>query len=302
MKKIPYHVVLYKPTPKEANIIVDVELESNVDYQMSNYRRLRIGDGEWVDWSWTYAQMSALTFVHVAAALSFYNGSLFWTVRSVMRADQASAYVQYIQTLFASFRCGIDPIELHVKTWSYFFGAAWYEVDVLTVPINRHVKETASNCRRIRPLHGTLGNCLAPPAPTLDTVDLTTWTPENPLDYEIIWHFQIELSNGVFHEMSVGICSARRWIHRVQAYFDAHPNSRYSPDILCQIMPNYHYETLLHRFEELAYKIRASSPEEVVLKLSSFLNFSQQGIYLQQILSHLPIELAFTGNVVWGEY
>jgi hypothetical protein len=299
MKKIPYHISLYKLRFPAPTIVVDIILESNVDYQICNYRRLRMDDGVFIDWSWTNAKMAALPLNYIAKQLLLYPDCQ--AVRAVMRKHQPSAYIQTIQTLFASFRCGVDPIELHLKTWSYFRGTEWFEVDVLTIPMNRQVQEATSNCRRIHPLYGTLDNCLAPPTPTQETIDLTTWTPENPLDYEIIWHFQLELSNGVFHEMSVGICSARRWIHRVQAYFKAHPNSSHSPDILCLIMPDYHYETLLHRFEELAYKIRASSPEEVVLKLSSFLNFSQRAVYLQQILSHPPIELVFTGNVVWEE-
>jgi hypothetical protein len=281
-----------------------------------NSVRIRLSDNQIVDWVWcpSYIVIECLEkrIEHIrhyeSMPYSSYNSILSrWNnvIKAGFPLNDKVIYSDLMRRLFYSFRCGIDDIEMLVKLQRYLWGPDWTDWNVDRLPI-RNGKKSLYRCK-IEPLYGFCANFLSAfNEEGKERVDLTQWLPENLFDYEVIWVLLVTLSNGEKGYMQFPVCSANRWLERVNQYFKDHPQEIVSPEINCGIThavqgSGYDYKAIQNRLNEWIADIVGSSTTEVWIKLSSLFNDRDRKRYLKRILSGREVEMVFTGQVDWVE-
>jgi hypothetical protein len=302
MKAINFDLLVSKKI--DGVISIEPIIEKSIPGKTYNVVDLQLGDGSKKFWAWVPATIPVSTLQSARDWVNHNNNSTpFWTTHKIIREANPAVYVGLMKTYFQSFRCGIDYNEMLWKVFGRFGGPDWRE-DYSNCLINEHTSTERYHCT-ITPLYGTIGNCLTRHSEKrTQKVTLERWHPTIADDYEVVWHFSVALSNGNQYRMQLPVCSPKRWLKRVEHYLDKNPTAMHSPDSYCYVSLRdaiYQYDTVWSLLNKLASRCVGTSPEEVLLKLSTFLNYDKRPALLQKILSHDPYELVFSGTVHWLE-
>jgi hypothetical protein len=229
--------------------------------------------------------------------------------RQVLRDEVAlkeEVYEQYIQYLFSNLRCGWENAEMILKLYGHFMGAEWSEASSLLGGVMEAVSENLPLLRcKIEPLYATVQSILPPfEGKRKKRWDVQTWKPKDPMNYQIVWHLMVTLSNGEKHKMYYPICSLRPWQQTMQHYFDTHPTELFSlPNYTCSVTnhaESYPYEEIREHLKFFEDQTVGVYPAEILLKLSAFFYDPNRATYLQTVLTGNAVELVFSGKVLWS--
>lgn len=216
-----------------------------------------------------------------------------------------NVYEKYIQSLFSSIRCGWENAEMILKLYGHFGGAEWGESQYLLGGIIDTCTPERPLLRcKIEPLYATIQSILPPfEVKRKKKWDVTTWKPKDSMNYQVVWHVMVTLSNGEKHPMEYPICSLNKWHDTMKQYFVEHSHEMFSPNHYTCTVTNhangYRYEEIRERlqfFEDLTVGVY---PSEILLKLAAFFNYSDKATHLQTILTGKEVELVFSGKVNW---
>jgi hypothetical protein len=265
---------------------------------------LTVPDNEAVCWQWWLSVLHLRNEAEQLQEIQTWAASNVMVIHPVLKntvLKDNSLHIQYLKTLFSSLRCGIERNELLAKLYGKFTGAEWAEdiIGFLRHPLQ--LGKPLLTCK-ITVTHGTFQS-LFPPynAERKRKVDLTTWKPKNPMDFSILLHLLVTLSNGESYKMYFPICSLNRWQAAIKQYFENNPQVTLSPDVVIGVTNHskaYRFESILKDLMFLEANTIGSSVSEILLKLSIWRNFPERQAHLKQVLTGNQVELVFSGNVI----
>lgn len=214
-------------------------------------------------------------------------------------------YEAYLKQLFAAIRCGWENAEMLIKLYGHFTSVAWGEAKYLLGGVIPTPLFNVLTCK-IEPMYATIQSILPPfEVKRKKHLDVKTWKPKDSMNYQVVWHLMVTLSNGEKHKMYYPVCSVNKWYDTMQHYFVAHPTERFSPiHYTCNVTnhPNaYRYEEIMERLKFYSDLTVGTSAAEILIKLSAFFNFPDRATHLQTILTGEEVELVFSGKVLWKE-
>ncbi|MEO0044032.1 MAG: hypothetical protein RL329_3480 [Bacteroidota bacterium] len=106
------------------------------------------------------------------------------------------------------------------------------------------------------------------------------------MNYQVVWHLMVTLSNGAKYLMEYPICSINKWHDAMKQYFVENPTEMFSLNhYTCSVTNHangYRYGEIRERlqfFEDLTIGVY---PSEILLKLSAFFNYFDRAMHLQK--------------------
>jgi hypothetical protein len=309
MIKINYDITLEKGADNRVSIYPTLDPHYVTQKGQARHNFLCVPNNGDSPWEWLGSDILVASLKDKYQQLRSYpklkEGAL--TIRQVVN-DQLlindDFYVNYVKGLFSSIRCGLGRDEMCIKLLGRFSGAEWSELNfILGGIIAPHTPEYPLLRCKIEPLYATVQSVLPPyEVKRKKKWDVKDWKPKDSMDYQIVWHLMVTLSNGEKHKMYYPICSLNKWHNTIKQYFIENPNSVLSPDTICGVTyysDGYSYENIMEDLKFLEDLVVGVFPSEILIKLSAFFNYSDRAAHLQKKLTGNEAELIFSDVVRW---
>lgn len=226
----------------------------------------------------------------------FLQSSIIASSRADITQENCAKFIiKYLQKLRTS-----SQVDISLKSYPFIDLGDWNSENVWAVPFPYDTL-TQYTCEG-RPLYGEIVSFL-----DVNTtrgkyrVNVKKWQPENPQDFEIIWHWLVTLSNGEQYIMKMPICSIDRWYKTLKKHLEKSKSPFVSPEsrVHITVATGYHPEEYENEIQTFLRNIKAGSITELLIKISHRLNFANRDLYLQKPLLPEDYSLEFSGRVVF---
>jgi hypothetical protein len=309
MIEVNYDISLEKGADNRISIYPIIDSNYIIQKEQTLHTFLSVPNNGETPWEWFGSDILITSLEDKYHRLLSYprlkEGAL--TIRQVVKDPfliKDDFYINYVKNLFSSIRCGLGKDEMCIKLLGRFSGVQWSELNfILGGIIAPHTSERPLLRCKIEPLYATLQSVLPPyEVKRKKKWDVKVWKPKDSMDYQVVWHLMVTLSNGEKHKMYYPVCSLSQWHKEMKQYFIENPNAVLSPDIVCGVThysDGYSYENVMEDLKVLEDWTVGVFPSEILIKLSAFLNYSDRVTHLQKILTGNEAALVFSGIARW---